>query len=125
MPLVRSGHHHKPKKPKPPTKTQRAKEIGERIDAHLQRIEHDPKLNPSKHYDKKTDRWIVDKTGTGIRAFYNASARGIGTRVYVIYVSYQGGSFIDLDVAEAYLAWLDAGNVGNHYQFRIQTNGKS
>ena len=32
------------------------------------------------------------------------------------YVSYQGEASLKKAEAEAYLAWLDAGNVGRHYE---------
>ena len=104
------------RKPKPPTKTAIARDLADRIDAHLKRIENDPKLNPSKHYDKQLKKWTVDKTGMGVRDFFSAYAVGDRHRVCVLYVSYQGNSHITIEEAEAYLAWLDAGNVGRHFE---------
>lgn len=107
------------KTPKPPTKTQIATELGDRIHDHLQRFENDPKINYGKRWDKEKGKWIRDKGG--LRDYYNASARGIRHRVYVIYITYQGGSYLDLDKAERYLAWLDAGNIGTHHEaFRFR-----
>lgn len=80
-------------------------EIAERINAHLKRFEKDPKTNP-----------LDPKYKT--RPFYVASAsapKGART-VAVLYVCYQGASKLDREDALAYLAWLDAGNVGRHYE---------
>ncbi len=92
------------KKPrKPPPKTRLAKALAERIDVHLKRFEADKKINaPDPKY----------KT----RSYYYAHARGMGHRVFIVYISYQGHSMITIDEATAYLAWLDAGNVGRHYE---------
>jgi hypothetical protein len=48
--------------------------------------------------------------------FYNASARGSGVYVYVTYISYQGSHTLNQVEAERYLAWLDAGNIGRHFE---------
>ena len=103
------------KKPKPPSKAQIARDLAAKIDAHLQRIENDPKLNPSERYDHEKKRWVLDKWG--VRDYYNAGAQAIrGPRIAVRYVSYQGTSKITLEEAAAYLTWLDAGNVGRHFE---------
>lgn len=78
-------------------------EVGKRIDAHLKRFERNPKLNP------------VTK-GFGTHRFYMAGASRGGSRVSVRYVSYQGATSMTRDEALKYLAWLDAGNVGRHYE---------
>lgn len=96
------------------TKTAIAHELGQKIDAHLKRIERDPKLNPGKRYDQDTKTWVPDKLG--IFNYYGAGARGDRHRVWVIYVAYQGGSHLSIEDAERYLAWLAAGNVGHHFQ---------
>jgi hypothetical protein len=88
--------------------------LGQKINAHLRRIEADPKLNPSKRFDKDAKEWVLD--AMGVRDYYGAQAHGDRHRVWVIYVTYQGGSRLSIEDAEKYLAWLDAGNVGTHYQ---------
>lgn len=96
------------------TKTAVAHELGQKINAHLKRIERDPKLNPGKRYDQDTKTWVPDNLGH--RSYYGAGARGDRHRVWVIYVAYQGGSHLRIEDAEKYLAWLDAGHVGHHFQ---------
>ncbi len=82
-------------------------EIGDRIHAHLDRFEKDPKIN--------VVRGGPGKPGEGTLNFYHVNAWGAGRYVGVRYVSYQGGSMLKKDEAAAYLAWLDAGNIGTHY----------
>lgn len=89
-------------------------EIAERIDAHLRRMERDPAINIRRDYNKSTWRWEVSESG--IATYYGANARRSGSRVRVVYVSYQGASTLKRDEAAAYLAWLDAGNNGTHYE---------
>lgn len=76
-------------------------EIASRILAHLKRFEADKKINASKY---------------GV-PYYMVNAYRAGTRVGVAYVAYQYHSKLKKADAEAYLAWLDAGNVGTHYVF--------
>lgn len=78
-------------------------EIAQRIDAHLERFEADPKIN---EFDEKYR----------VHRYYHAGARRSGRYVSVCYISYQGTSQLARDEALNYLAWLDAGNVGTHYQ---------
>lgn len=101
------------KKAQASTKTEVASQLGRRIDAHLRRIEADPALNPSQRYDPERKAWVSDSTG--VRSYYGARALGDRHRVWVIYVNYQGGSYMSIEDAEKYLAWLDAGNVGHHF----------
>lgn len=79
-------------------------EIAARIDEHLKRIERDPKLNP----------WDNGKVH-GTRPFFHSGAFARGSRVGVMYVSYQGTTHMKKVDALKYLAWLDAGNVGKHW----------
>ena len=80
-------------------------EIANRIHAHLRRFEADPKIN-------------VSESGkpTGARKYFCTNAYSAGGRVFVIYVTYQGRNSLTKAQALAYLAWLDAGNVGKHYR---------
>lgn len=81
------------------------KEIGERINAHLQRFEADPKIN-------------VDRSSgmRGLHPYWHAGAAGRRAHVYITYVRYQGTRALKKADALKYLAWLDAGNVGRHYK---------
>lgn len=102
------------KKGKAPTKTEVAAALGQKIDAHLRRIEGDLALNPPKRFDEVRKAWVPDPAG--MCAYYGARARGDRHRVWVIYVSFQGGSYMSIEDAATYLAWLDAGNVGRHFE---------
>lgn len=73
------------------------KEIAEKINAHLKRIE-------AKQDKTAQNKWC------------SAGAGQSGSKVFVVYVSYQGKTCLTTREAEAYLAWLDAGNAGPHYQ---------
>ncbi len=79
-------------------------ELAERINKHLKRIERDPELNP------------IRKNAGNTRAFYYAAAYRGGQFCRVSYVSYQGALSLHREEAEKYLAWLDAGNNGTHYE---------
>jgi hypothetical protein len=80
-------------------------EIAERIDAHLKRFERDKEVNaPVKH------------NAMSLRPFFNASAFAAGRYVCVKYISYQATQSLSKSDAGKYLAWLDAGNVGRHYE---------
>lgn len=83
------------------------KEIASRIRAHLKRFEADPKINAAKPYGR---------AGNKFHPYWNVGSRAAGRFVYVTYVSYQGTSHLTRDDAENYLAWLDAGNIGTHYE---------
>ena len=78
------------------------KEIASRIDAALDRIEKDPVLNQRKN-------------GKGAFLF-SSGAIAVGRYVQICYVSYQGRNNLTKDEALQYLAWLEAGNVGRHYE---------
>ena len=78
-------------------------EIGKRIHAHLKRFEADPAINTSPN-------------GQTTRRFFHAGAHATGRWVSVGYISYQGDRSLSKADALAYLEWLDAGNVGKHYE---------
>lgn len=78
-------------------------EIAGQISAHLKRFERDPEINKR---DPKYDTI----------PYYHAGAWRVGSYVRVLYVSYQGGTSLKRSDAERYLSWLDAGNVGRHWQ---------
>jgi hypothetical protein len=85
-------------------------EVADRIYSHLKRIESDPILNPR----------IGGKNGTPV--YWNVNARAAGSRVGITYVSYQGERTLTKQEALAYLAWLDAGNVGKHWKVEAQAS---
>ena len=79
------------------------KDIAARIDAHLRRFEADKVINkPDEKY--------------GTCRYYHAGAWANAGWVNVKYVSYQGVTSLKKADAEKYLAWLDAGNVGRHWE---------
>jgi hypothetical protein len=79
-------------------------EIAERIYAHLKRFETDPKINK------------VSKGPMRLHDYFCAVAVAAGSRIGVKYVGYHQYSFLTKKQAAAYLAWLDAGHVGFHWQ---------
>lgn len=80
------------------------KELAARIYAHLKRFEADPVINAER------------PNGSGVPYFRANAYYPGGARIGVVYVSYQGARSLTRDEAEAYLAWLDAGHVGTHFQ---------
>lgn len=94
------------------------KDTAEKICVHLKRIEADPELNP--YFEMRGNKWVrtdnSDNRMKGHRFYNGAYASASGPRIFVTYVGYQGQSSITREEAEKYLAWLDAGNVGNHFK---------
>lgn len=78
-------------------------EIAARINAHLQRFECDKTINEPYGEHKCV-------------SYYNANSWASGNRVGVRYISFQGETYLPRAKALAYLEWLDAGNVGRHYE---------
>lgn len=76
--------------------------IAAEIGKYLKAFENDPKINPRSM--KKPSK------------YYEAGAFASGRWIYVCYIGYQGTSNLTRSEAEAYLKWLDAGNVGKHYE---------
>lgn len=85
--------------------TMKLREIAARIDAHLKSFEADPKINARHRMYGTTPYW-------GAHCWWVPGS----SRVSVLYVSYQGRSTMTKAEATAYLAWLDAGNNGYHYE---------
>ena len=103
-------------------KPSRSREIAEKIGAHLFRFEHDPKINVRNRYVPETRKWVPDPNA--IPLYYLARAWATGNcRVSVIYITFQHASVLTMAEAEAYLAWLDAGNVGRHYKMQGEARG--
>lgn len=70
-------------------------ELAERINAHLQKFPR--------------DRF------PGARAAASLTGLGWGERVRVVYDNRDRSHPLTKDEAQRYLAWLDAGNVGTHF----------
>jgi hypothetical protein len=103
------------KKPKAPTKTEIARDIADKIHAHLERFESTEEINyPRKFVDGQG--WVKTSPNSGSRPYYMAFATGVRHRVCIRYISYQGSWLLDIPDAERYLAWLDAGNEGRHIE---------
>ncbi len=80
------------------------REIADRISTHLTKMERDLKYN------------VVDLKHKTRRLYY-AGAGTYGAKVGVTYVSYQGHSLLTRAEALSYLAALDAGYRGEHFQW--------
>ena len=87
------------------TKVRPLSEVAEAISKHLSRFETDSSINTR-----------LGRGGEALRRFYGSGSYASGRFVYVSYISYQGASFLTRVEAEKYLSWLDAGNVGRHYE---------
>jgi hypothetical protein len=86
-------------------------EIADRITAHLRRFERDPAIN--------TERG-VERAGfepSALKPYYMPGAWRSGARVRVKYLGYRDGTPLSREEAEAYLAGLDKGFVGRHFEF--------
>lgn len=99
---------------RPSTETAVAMCLAARISAHLGRISADPRLNPGRRNDKAIGAWIPDEAG--VHRFYRSAAVGDRHRVRVVYVAHHGPSYLSIEDAAAHLAWLVAGNVGEHLE---------
>lgn len=89
------------------TKTMKLDEIASRIRAHLKRLEDD-------------EAWNVRPNGG--RRLWNAFACRAGSRVACTYVSYQGTTKLTRDDALRYLAALEGGFKGRHFEAFRQPN---
>ena len=78
--------------------------IAEQIDAHLKRFETDPVINA-----------LQLRGGMNVRPFFHAQATATRQYLTVKYVDYQGTTKLTPEDAERYLARLDAGFVGTHF----------
>ena len=88
------------------------RDIAARIDAHLKRFEADKSgVNVERTYSNNRGQ------ASKLRSYFGAGSGYAGGRyIFVRYVCYQDGSHITKEEALRYLAWLDAGNVGRHYE---------
>jgi hypothetical protein len=81
----------------------RLEEIAASIRAHLLRFEADPRINTGG----------PDRPGP---YYYHPNAMRAGRYVWIRYVGFQGGVNVDKGRAARYLAWLDAGHIGRHWE---------
>lgn len=88
------------------------REIAQWISRHLERFERDKVINARSEK-------------TGITPYFAAFATASGRYVRVQYISFQGQHALTKAEAEAYLAWLDAGNVGRHFEQQKQARATS
>lgn len=84
-------------------------ETAKAIDAHLERFARTPEIATRKMTDGKGVERVVS-------LFWNPICYRGGPRAKIRYVSYQYESSLTKAEAERYLAWLNAGNVGRHYE---------
>ncbi len=80
-------------------------EIAARINAHLVRFERSKTINAPFRSGEST-----------LSHYYYAGAARAGSYVSVCYVSYQGHTCLNRSEAERYLAKLDGGFVGRHFE---------
>ena len=78
-------------------------ETAKRISTHLKRFEADPAIN-------------AVRANSQSRPYYGAGAIRLGRFVNVQYITYQGRTNLSRQRAEEYLAWLDDGNEGRHFE---------
>lgn len=83
-------------------------EIAKAIDTHLRRFAEDPKTSHTEWTDRNGQ---LRRTAV----YYHPYAGRGGSRVAIRYVTYQGTTTLTREEAETYLTWLDAGNVGRHW----------
>ena len=82
----------------------RSSEVAAKIDAYLRCWEADPAINTK-----------YGKPGQRISRYYMAGCYTHGGWVCIVYVSFHGTEKMRAADAEKYLAWIEAGNVGEHY----------
>lgn len=88
------------------------REIAPQILEHLKRMEADPKINVQS-----------GERSTKLPPFWDSNAVYSGRYVYVTYVRYENISCLTKEQAEKYLAWLDAGNNGKHWEALAKADG--
>lgn len=84
-------------------RTRRMKDVAAAINVYLKRFEADTKVNSFPD-------------GRKTKPFYFAQAWAAGRYVGIMYVNYQGSTFLKREDAEKYLAFLDGGGIGKHWR---------
>ena len=82
-------------------------DIASRLFTHLERFEADPVINAEKPVGAHM----------GLPPYFKVWVARFGRSILVRYVSFQTTTRMTRERAQAYLAWLDAGNVGTHHKF--------
>lgn len=85
-------------------------EIADRITAYLNKWEADPVINAPRLYACSRGRESL------LQPYYHAGAYASGRYVGIRYVSYQATTRITKEEALKYLAMLDSGYVGRHFE---------
>ena len=93
-----------------PRKPPRSQVVAEAIARHLKRFESDT---------DGVNALVQWTEGLRFRPFADPEACASGGRVLVTY-DQRRSSTLTLVEAEGYLAWLDAGNVGKHHEWKQQ-----
>ncbi len=83
-------------------------ETAKRIARHLVRFAATPSVASKSWIDSKGEK-------RELTLFWHPVCYRAGSRAMVKYVTYQYESSMTKAEAEQYLAWLDDGNVGRHY----------
>ena len=86
-------------------------QLAGRIDAHLRRFENDPLINAPVGAGKHPN----------VPYFVARAAAGADSQVYVQYFFAAGDLPLSPEAAACYLAWLDAGHTGTHYDCFSET----
>lgn len=86
------------------TKAALAEDIAKRLDAHLKRMEADPKFN-------------TNLGSSGISRLYEAHAWADKGRIGYVLIAFHGSRQLALDRALGWVTWLDAGHNGLLEQF--------
>lgn len=86
-----------------------AQELATAINNRLRSLEADKDWNIATYGDRGTTRTLT-------RLFHSGARPGVGGRISVTYVTYQGSSTLERGQAEDYLTWLRAGNRGTHHE---------
>jgi hypothetical protein len=79
-------------------------QIAAKIDAHLKRWQADPAINKTIHQREMR-----------LKTFCMAGCHRAGRFIQITYVSYIGHHSLVKFQAEKYLEWIEAGNVGYHW----------
>ena len=90
-----------------PPETPKLGEIAERIAAHLRRFEASPTIARVYFDDSVLYRTI----------YASSSVKPAGSRLAVRYIGHESPDLLTKATALGYHAWLDAGNVGRHWEW--------
>lgn len=80
------------------------RQIADRINVHLKAMEGNPEVNRR------------EESHSRLLPYWYSGAHAAGRYVGVTYVSFQGTSHLSKSEASIYLAWLDSGRRGKHWE---------